>query len=257
MEIGVCGGPELSGVAKKAGFSYFEWSVGAFLQPRYPEIQFLETLTRVNQEKFPCPVVNVFIPADLKITGPNVNDKALDDYIKTALERAKKAGVKIIVFGSGGARQVPNLFDRKTAWSQLINFSGRLSSLAVDQDVVIALEPLNKQECNILNSVSECAVLVREINHPNFRLLVDAYHWAKDGESPDAIVEAGDLLVHAHIATPVNRLAPGAEEFNFTPFFLALKTAGYTGRISVEARLDPSNLEVELINARELIDRYA
>ena len=257
MKIGICGGPELVVLAENAGMDYFEWSVNALLQPRNSLESFMETLTQVKQLPLSCPVVNVFVPGDLKITGPDVNEQALEEYIQTALERAEMAGVEIIVFGSGGARSVPDNFERSTAMRQLTKFSRRLAQLASSRGVKIALEPLNRLECNIFTSVSECADFVREINHPNFRLLVDAYHWAKEGESTEAIVEAGDLLIHAHIATPENRLAPGNEDFDFGPFFEALKMAEYTGRLSIEARLNSSRIETELKQAVVLIHHFA
>lgn len=257
MEFGLCGGPEIAETAKKAGLGYFEWTVTSFLQPRNQGSAFNDTLTEVKGASIPCPVVNVFIPGDLKITGPDVNELVLEEYLQTALERAEKSGVEIIVFGSGGARRIPENFDRSAAEKQIIKFARQLTGMAAKRNVKIALEPLNRGECNILNSVSECADLVRKIGHPNFRLLVDAYHWALENESSKAIVDAGDLIIHAHIATPANRLVPGAEPYDFSVFFEALRSAGYKGRLSIEARLDQSRIEVELRDAVTLMRKYA
>jgi sugar phosphate isomerase/epimerase len=101
--------------------------------------------------------------------------------------------------------------------------------------VTIAVEPLNRGETNVLNSVQEGLNYVKDVNHPAFRLLVDAYHWAKENEPTEDIVSAGDMLAHTHIATYAHRLSPGAEECNFAPFFAALKQAGYNLQISVES----------------------
>ena len=253
MKIGVCGGPEIAGIAQNAGLEYFEWSVNAFLQPLNTLESFHRSLDQVRSASLPCPAVNVFIPGDLKITGPEVNDEALFNFVQTAMERSKMAEVEIIVFGSGGARRVPENFDRKIAYQQLIKFGRMAAQLAAVHGVRIAVEPLNRRECNILNSVAESAEYVREINHPNFRLLVDAYHWLLESESVQSILDAGDLLIHAHIATPTHRLPPGAEEHDFLPFFEALLSVGYEGRLSIEARLDESNKESQLANAVELI----
>jgi len=109
--------------------------------------------------------------------------------------------------------------------------------IAQRHGVVVAMEPLNRQECNVLNTVGECAAMVREVAHPGLRLLVDAYHLLRDGDSCADIAANGDLLRHVHIATIPNRLAPGAEPCDFSPFFDALIKAGYNGRLSIEGNI--------------------
>ena len=248
MQLGVCAGTEYAPAAMQAGLDYFEWSVGAFLQPRQEADAFTAIFQKVKAAPLPCPAVNVFIPGDLKITGPTVDMTALTRYAETALERARLAGIQVIVFGSGGARRVPDGFDRQTAEEQLIKFGRMLGKHASQAGVTIAVEPLNRQECNILNSVTESAVYVRRVDHPSVRLLVDAYHWAKEVEKPEAIMQNGDILVHAHIATKNNRQPPGAEEFDFVPFFQALRQAGYHGRLSIEAALPAVDEQSKLVS---------
>ena len=66
--------------------------------------------------------------------------------------------------------------------------------------------------------------------------------------------EHADILAHVHIATVPNRLAPGAEPCDFSPFFAALAEAHYTGRISIEGKIaDPiSELPVALATMHKL-----
>jgi sugar phosphate isomerase/epimerase len=240
MQYGICGGPEIGGVAAEAGYDYFEWSVPGFLKPRESKEAFHESLEAVRNAPLPCPVLNCFIPDDLKITGPNADLEALEQYATMALQRAEEAGVEVIVFGSGGARRIPDGFDRETALRQIVDFCRMLGPIARRHGVTVAIEPLNRADCNVLNTVGECAAVVREVDHPALRLLVDSYHWAKDHDSLDDIVTHGDLLSHVHIATNPNRLSPGIERCEFVPFFDALAKAGYRSRVSIEARIpDP------------------
>jgi sugar phosphate isomerase/epimerase len=242
MKFGICGDPEAARKAAMAGFDYFEWSVAGLLKPREEETAFDAALAEVRQTNFPCPAVNVFIPADLKITGPNANLAQLERFVTTACQRAHQAEVEIIVFGSGGARRIPDGFDRREAWQQVTAFCKMLAPIAASNGVTIAVEPLNKAECNILNTVSECAQLVKEIHHPAIRLLVDAYHLLKDNDSLQDVAANGSLLAHVHIATTDNRLAPGMETCDLQPFFNALVSSGYSGRVSIEAKL-PDHVE--------------
>jgi sugar phosphate isomerase/epimerase len=236
MKYGVCGDPKMAFIAKEAGYDYFEWSIGDYLHPRESEAVFEAALKQVRATGLPCPAANVFIPGDLKITGPEVNLDKLAAFASTALCRAETAEVETIVFGSGGARRIPDGFDREKAWEQLVRFGKMLGPIAAKHRVTIAVEPLNRGECNIMNTVGECGFLVREVNHPNIRLLVDGYHWAKDSDTLSGILENASLIVHAHIATVEGRLPPNPAD-PCSAFFSAMGQAGYSGRVSIEGMI--------------------
>ena len=241
MQYGICGGPEIWPAAASAGFDYIEWSVGALLKPRDDRQAFAEALEQVRSAELPCPVVNCFVPGDMKITGDQADRAALVEYATTAFHRGRDAGVSVIVFGSGGARRIPDGFDSDAAHRQLVDFGRAIAPIALDNGITVAVEPLNRSECNVLTTVGRCAALVREVDHPAVRLLVDAYHLLMDGDRVEAVAENGDLLAHVHIATTPNRLAPGAEGCEFGPFFSSLARCGFDGRISIEGKIpDPA-----------------
>lgn len=245
MKIGVCGGPGVAAEAARAGFDYFEWSVQTFLQPQADRAAFLRALEQVRAAPLPCEVCNCLLPASLKVVGPQVDLPALERYVAVACERAAEAGVAIIVFGSGGARMVPEDFERGQAGEQLAAFL-RLAALPAQRHgVTIVVEPLRRAECNIYNTVSECAAAVRAAQSPAIRLLADSYHWAQNGETADDIVAAAPLLRHLHVATAANRRAPGAEPCPALDTFLAtVRRIDYRGRISFEGKLGDAAAEL-------------
>lgn len=244
MRFGVCGDMGVAAIAAGVSYDYAEWNVAGLLAPREPEDVFRTSLEAIRAAELPYPVANGFVPGDLKITGPAVDDAALRAFVTTTMQRAERAGVQTIVFGSGGARRLPDGFDPQRAHAQIVDFCAMAGLLAHDHGVTVVVEPLNTEECNVLTTVGECALLVREVAHPAIRLLVDAYHLMHDADSYDDIVAHADVLAHVHIATTPNRRAPGAEDCDFSRFFSALKDAHYMGRLSIEARLSAPETEL-------------
>ena len=237
MEYGVCVGPKLAAMAAGLGYDFFETQVMDLLRPLDDEAAFQAASAATRAAPIPCKVLNCFLPGTLKTTGPDVDPARLDAFAASVCRRAGDVGVDVIVFGSGGSRSVPDGFDRAEAWRQVAGFCRRLGPIAAPHRITFVIEPLSVAYCNFLNTVGECADLVREVNHPAIRLLVDSHHWGKDNDSADDIVSSGPLLAHVHVATPKSRLAPGGEPYDFKPFFDALKAGGYDGRVSIESDL--------------------
>jgi sugar phosphate isomerase/epimerase len=236
MEYGVCAEPKVAGILKGTGYDFIELHVQRDLKTMEGEDAFLPRLKEIKAAPVPAVVANCFVPGSLKITGPDVDMDALKRYVVRALSRAEQAGMDTIVFGSGGARRIPEGFDRDMAWQQLVEFGRMIVPIAQHHGVIVVVEPLNRRECNVFNSVGECARYVRQIDHPNLRLLVDAYHWALENDSYDDLVASLPLIRHAHIATYESRMAPGLEPCDVSEFFKALKVGGYDGRLSIEGK---------------------
>jgi len=217
------------------GYDYAEGPVGVFLKPMDDEAAFATVLEEVQDADISVPVLNCFMPGSIKVVGPDFDTGQQDAYVTTVVQRAARMGAEYIVFGSGGARNVPEGFLRESAWEQLVDFMTRAGQLAAKAGVVLVIEPLNTGECNLINSVAEGAQLVEAVNLPSVQLLVDAYHMLREGEPFEAITPHVHLIKHAHLATNANRMAPGAEAEDFSGFFAALKEGGYKGRVSIEA----------------------
>jgi sugar phosphate isomerase/epimerase len=232
--IGVCLDADKFEAAQAAGFDYVE--INASRVAALTDDEFQQLAGNVAQLRIPVAAANVFIPGAIKLTGPDVDPARQAAHVTATLGRLKRLGVQVVVLGSGGARRVPDGFSRDEAFNQLVDFCRRLAPIARDHGITIAFEPLRRQETNIVNSVREGLALVRAVDRPEIKLVVDYYHLAEEGESADVILEAGSLVAHTHIANPKGRVYPlSLDESAYASFFSNLCKINYTGRLSIEA----------------------
>ena len=234
VRVGYCTGLKNLEAAKAAGFEYVELSATEIAS--LSDADFDAAAARIKALGIPTPAANLFIPAAIKLTGPDVNPAAQMQHVHTALTRLSKLGTRIVVFGSGGARRVPDGFSRDDGFKQLVDFGRRAAAEARAAGITITIEPLRKQETNIVNTAAEGLELVKAIGDPNFELMIDFYHLASEHEDPSIVVTAKDHLRHLHMANPQGRVFPQKwEEFDYAPFFEKLRAIGYDQGISVEA----------------------
>jgi len=250
MKLGVCTGFENLETAAKAGFEYVECAFHRLAN--MPEEEYQQLLAK--KDSFPIPVTkaNLFLPADVKPLGPDACEKVQREYLDRAFSRGSAIGVKLVVFGSGGARNVPEGWSHARAWRQLCDFLELCAEYAEKYDVVVALEPLRSQECNILNYVSEGTALCGIVNHPYITVLGDTFHMYLGSEPWEHLARAGEKLGHIHICNPVGRLYPAeGDGFDYEPVIKILKEMGYKGDVSVEA--GPKDFEKDSIAAVSLL----
>jgi len=234
IRFGICTGSGNGALLKENGYDYIEEGVQSLLAPKVTDEQFAQKVAQVRAAGIPIYACNGFIPGDMKVTGPETKHDAIVEYSETVFRRAKEAGVKRIVFGSGKARQIPDGFYRQQARGQFVDLLKRLGPIAAKYDVIVVIEPLRSGECNFVNTVAEGTAIAKDVNHPNIMVLADFYHMAQEKEGPEALVAAGAMLQHCHIAEKEKRTAPGIAGDDFTPYFKALRQINYSGGISIE-----------------------
>lgn len=232
MRFGVCAGVEKAEVLACIGYDFIELSVAGDLMRYEDEAAWQPAAARLNALPLPVHSFNSFIRTG-KIVGPDADYNYLYHYVYTALERAAEIGGEIVVFGSGGARNVPDGFMPDEASEQLLAFLNLCADASDEMGVTVVIEPLQKAESNIINRVSEAALLVRHIARPGVRALGDTFHMEREDEPLSALVDARDVLSHVHVAD-TDRRAPATGVYDYVALFRALKEAGYDGRVAIE-----------------------
>ena len=217
--------------AAKAGFDYVETGFSVLAGNNETLDAFCAALA---ENHIACEAVNCFIPGRLKVTGNTVDREALKEYIERGMSNAEKAGTKIVVFGSGGARNVPDGFSYGEAVRQLIGFLGTVvSPIAKKYGITVTIEPLC--DSNIITTVREGAMLTAAVGTEEVKLLCDLFHMYRVGDTLDSLSGLDGMLRHSHIAEPENRGYPlSADEYDYAGFVRAVEALGCP-RCTIEA----------------------
>ena len=232
--IGYCGPLHDIAAAKAAGFDYMELRTSEVAA--LSDGEFERLAAQLKALAFSTPAAYWFVPAEIKLTGLAIDQSRQLEYLHRALDRVSRLGVRLIVFGSGGARQVPAGFPMEEAFRQLVDFGKRVGPEARKRNITIAIEPQRREECNIINSTAEALRWVEAVNDPNIQLMIDYYHFSVEKEDPAIILKAKDHLRHLHMANPNHRVMPlDWEEYNYAPFFAVLREIHYQDLIGIEA----------------------
>ena len=235
IKIGVC--TRDSAGAEKYGFDYIEPAAAEIAA--MSEQEFHDYSEEVLASPIRCRAFNGLIRRpDLKVVGNEVSLSALRDYLEPCLERCRRLGASVAVWGSAGSRNVPDGFSRHRAHEQVVEFLRMAGDIARHHDLVLAIEPLRHQESNILNTGAEALEMVRAVKHPNVRMIIDYYHLREENEDPKILETAQHEIVHLHFANPHGRVWPHElnEDDHYAEFFRYLRKTGYSSGISVEGK---------------------
>ena len=235
MKIGFCAKIDRINEVAQAGFDYLEPTVSA--AAAWTEEEFAAQLGLVKSAAIPTPAFNVLFPKDLQLLSKDTSDQQIADYLHLALSRVQKLGGKVVVFGSGKSRTRPEDVPYDEAYRRLVEVTRLIGDVAARYGVTIVIEPLNRSETNMINSVAEGACLRADVNNPAVQLLGDYYHIAVEHQPPEDIARIGGIA-HCHIATEIGRKAPLEADAGFSTMFAAMKQTGYQGLVSVEGKAD-------------------
>lgn len=239
MKLGVCTNPANIQIAADCGYDYLECSLTYLAGLSEEEYQAL----LAQKPTFPIPITccNGMLPAEVPITGPKADPQQQIAYVDKAFARASALGIKIVVFGSNTARNVPEGACYTEGWRQIAGFLRLCIPYCEKYGITIAIEPLRRVSANILNLVSEAQILAALIDHPRITVLADTFHMLSCHEPWDAMTKAGKLLTHVHISYPTPDLstryypAPDDGCEDYAVIIETLKAMHYEGGISVEA----------------------
>lgn len=236
MKIGACIGSDRNKIAvcKKLGYDYVESCFALLTED--DDASFEAFRQELITNEIPCLSVNCFLPGSLKVTGPQADASALKEYVERGMKRGQALGVKKVVFGSAGARNIPEGFPFVEGMRQIFRFITEIVSPIADKyGIIVVIEPLSPKDTNVIRSLREGAEIVAAVNKNNVLLLGDLYHMYNVNDGPTDVRMMKGILRHAHIAEPKKRVYPApGDECDYKAFLEALEFAG-CDTCSVEA----------------------
>lgn len=134
----------------------------------------------------------------------------------------------------GKARMVPPE-QRKVEWDRAVTNLYKVCEHARENGLMIALEPLNRFESDLINTAEDVMRLVSDINHSAAKVMLDGFHMSiEERDFEKAITLAGDKLIHIQVSENY-RGVPGTGQTDWQSLNRGLKNVNYRGVVSIES----------------------
>jgi sugar phosphate isomerase/epimerase len=174
-------------------------------------------------------------PAGLSITSPDIGVRTQTiDVMRRLIALCAELGGEYLVHGSPAQRRISGAAEAakrgEDAWSAIADDAARAG-------VVYCIEPLGRHETDFVNTLDEAAAIVRRIDRPALRTMVDTLAArSTEKESLEALLERwlpSGLIAHVQL-NDRNRRGPGQGEDRFLAALAILKRQGYRGWLAME-----------------------
>jgi D-psicose/D-tagatose/L-ribulose 3-epimerase len=174
-------------------------------------------------------------PAGLYIDHPDEGVRRRTcDYLRALVHFCGDLGGEVMVFGSPKQRNVQPDWDAGDTWKRLRESFESVLPAAAERGVYLCIEALSAAQTNIITTAAEARHLVAQIDHPNFRTMVDVCSGSTE-QVPVAqlLRDTGEHLMHVHV-NDANKRGPGFGDTDFVAVLRTLKQLQYARYLSVE-----------------------
>jgi D-psicose/D-tagatose/L-ribulose 3-epimerase len=204
-----------------------------------PEIIDAEQVKQaLDEHQLEAVICGAFGPGrDLTNDDPAVHQQCFD-YLDALMDLADAWDADFIagpMYSAVGKARMVSPDQKKKEWELAVNNLRKVSQKAANNGLQLAIEPLNRFESDLINTTSQAKQLIKDINHPSAKIMVDGFHMSIEEKSlEDAIRTAGDDLIH--VQTSENyRGTPGTGQTDWQSFNRGLEAVDYSGVVSIES----------------------
>ena len=166
------------------------------------------------------------------------NVAATQQYLTVCIQAARTLGATVAAgpfYAPPGVTWRMSAEEREDAAAQLRRNLAPLADLAGDNGVTLAIEPLNRYETSVVNTVEQALDVFGPLLGRGVGLALDTYHLNIEEKRPtDAIRAAGAAIAHVQVCGS-DRGPVGDDHTDWPAVLAALDDAGYGGILGVES----------------------
>ena len=222
---------------KEMGFDGFEID-GKLLLNNFAEVK-----SAIEQTSFPVVSACGGYKGWIGDFDKDKREKSIQD-ISSILEQLGKLNAKGIVipaaWGMFSLRLPPMVPPRSSAEDEAVLSASlkQLNEVAVKHKVSVFLEPLNRYEDHMINTLERAAYYIERNSLQGVKIIADFYHMnIEEAKIEESILKHAHLIKHIHLADS-HRFQPGTGHIDFKKGFKALKQINYDGAMAVECRVN-------------------
>lgn len=162
------------------------------------------------------------------------------DYLRHCVEFAAAVGSPWVsgpMYAPTGQARLLEPEQRAAQWNRAVDSLQHVAADAASNGVSLAIEPLNRFETDLVNTVEQGVRLCHDIGSPNVGLMLDTFHMnIEERNLPAAIRAAGNHVFHFQ-ASENDRGTPGSGHTDWVGVVAALRDIDYAGSVVVESFL--------------------
>ena len=174
---------------------------------------------------------------DLTHEDPAIHRQCFD-YLDALMKFCTLWGANFIagpMYSAVGKARLVSPEQKKTEWERAVTNLRKVCNKAEDRGLKLAIEPLNRFESDLINTISDVVRLVKDIDHPAAKVMGDSFHMSiEEKNMEEAIRLAGNDLIHVQVSENY-RGTPGTGQTQWNSFKKGLEAINYQGVISIES----------------------
>ena len=191
----------------------------------------------LEKNSLECCICSSFVDGNLISADADTVSKGIK-YVKGQIDLCAYMGANILAGPTYGSLIDHDFLEpplKEKARKQAVGLLKDIGGYALQKKIKLAVEPLNRNESNFLNTTQEGIDMIKEINLPNVGLNLDTYHMNIEEKNIEkAILDAGEHLFHMH-APENDRGTPGTGHINWKGIAESLKKIQFSGCVSMES----------------------
>jgi len=180
-------------------------------------------------------------------------------YLFKCIDYAQLMGAKLVIVVPAAVSKLAPSLSKKEDWENSVKAVQEVAKYAEKKDILLAIEPINRYETYLVNSIQDALCYACEVNSSHVKIMADTFHMnIEEQDIPEAIRIAENNLINVHIADS-NRCSVGRGHINFKALIKALKEINYQYALTLEPLPPVSDpyLALEGGVSGNIFDQYA